>query len=116
MFGVVNVAEMDKELDCKSNPERVMGSSPIVHKSPVSLMVKCPPFKRCVIGSIPILGNGRVVMVTYEIHALEISVRVLSPSVSSGVVSIGKILDFKSKVVSSSLTTRVVFFLFRLFS
>jgi hypothetical protein len=30
----LNVAEMDKALDCKSNPAKVMGSSPIVHKNP----------------------------------------------------------------------------------
>ena len=53
-----NVAEMVKALDCKSNPAKVMGSSPIVHSdSPVSLEVKCPPFKRCVTGSIPVLGS-----------------------------------------------------------
>jgi hypothetical protein len=29
-----NVAEMVKALDCKSNPAKVMGSSPIVHRTP----------------------------------------------------------------------------------
>ena len=32
--GLLNVAEMDKALDCKSNPAKVMGSSPIVHTIP----------------------------------------------------------------------------------
>ena len=40
----LNVAEMDKALDCKSNPVKVMGSNPIVHKIPSQFNGKTPAF------------------------------------------------------------------------